>query len=511
MIQLDSSFYYSSNKFLFARHNNDLFVTVKFPISSQRLPLKLYKVISLPVPTSENVTSKMQATQLLSLADYFVITPHHDYFLSLNSQDLADCVHGTSILCFSNWPQSPITVPDCTMALFANNVQQVKELCNFRYIQNALNSNIIELSPTSVLLYNTPTIVLDCPEEKKVLKGCAFCVFHIPCRCSLSTNTLFFAPRLVSCYQGLSNFSVIHPVNLALLQQFFDESKLSNLFGNTYFPTPINMSIPEFIFYNHTMHDVLADDHKAHLNLKKIANAVKKDQKIFKSLAEPLLDGQIEIPQEWPNTSDIITLVSLSLAGICFVLCILLCIKVRKICTTLLILKEVHHASSQNVPSFIYRKPSSEETLEDTSEEFIEFTWVHASVIISVIVLVILLIVMYLLYKSKSQKGSIIALELTSGGNCVIVPITHLSLCPSYYVITKPIISDISVSTFPSCKVIAKWSEFSVTDKQTQTTIQVPQKFSVNPFLHYKLHNILKQPFRAYVIIIHNKYAFHLQ
>lgn len=51
-----------------------------------------------------------------------------------------------------------------------------------------------------------------------------------------------------------------------------------------------------------------------------------------------------------------------------------------------------------------------------------------ASVIISVIVFVIQLIVLYLLYKSKSQKGSAIALELTSDGNCVIVPITHFVL-----------------------------------------------------------------------------------
>ncbi|XP_062603682.1 uncharacterized protein LOC134265486, partial [Saccostrea cucullata] len=357
LVQLDASFYYSGGKFLFARHNNNLFITVKFPISSQRLPLNLYKVISLPVPTSENVTSKMQATQLLSLSDYFAITPHHDYFLSLNSKELTDCVHGTSILCYSNWAQSPITVPDCTMALFANDVRKIKELCNFRYLQNLLKSNILELSPTSVLLYNTPTVILDCPKEKKVLKGCAFCVVHIPCRCSLSTETLFFAPRLVNCYKSSSNFSVIHPVNLALLQEFFDESKLSHVFGNTYFPTPINMSIPEFVFYNHTMHDVLANDQKAHLNLKKIAKAVKNDQKIFKSLAEPLLDGQIEIPQEWPNTSDIITLVSLCLAGLCLIVCILLCIKVRKICTTLLILKEVQHASSKDIPSFIYRKP----------------------------------------------------------------------------------------------------------------------------------------------------------
>lgn len=130
----------------------------------------------------------MQETQLLFLSDYFAVTPHHDYFLPLNSQDLSNFVHGTSILCFPNWLPSPKTVSDCTMALFANNVQQVKEV-------------------------------------------------------------------------------------------------------------------------------FLAVDHKAPLNHKQIANAVKKDHKIFKSLAEPMLDGQIEIPQEWPNTSDIITLVAL-----CFVL-----------------------------------------------------------------------------------------------------------------------------------------------------------------------------------------------
>lgn len=53
------------------------------------------------------------------------------------------------------------------------------------------------------------------------------------------------------------------------------------------------MSVPEYIFYNHTIHDVLANDQKAHLNLKEIANAVKKYKKKIRPLVEPMLDGQI--------------------------------------------------------------------------------------------------------------------------------------------------------------------------------------------------------------------------
>ena len=71
------------------------------------------------------------------------------------------------ILCNFNIPLTPIAVPDCTMALFANNVKQVHKLCDFRFVPHLLKPNIVELSPTSVLLYNIKNLALDCPKEKK--------------------------------------------------------------------------------------------------------------------------------------------------------------------------------------------------------------------------------------------------------------------------------------------------------------------------------------------------------
>lgn len=101
---------------------------------------------------------------------------------------------------------------------------------------------------------------------------------------------------------------------------------------------------------------------------------------------------------------DIITLRldSSCLAGLCLVLYVVLCVKVRKINTTLLVLKEVQQASS-----FIYRKSVSVTPPNETADLLSEFTWVHASVIISVIVLVILLIVMYLSINQSLQKGQL--------------------------------------------------------------------------------------------------------
>lgn len=68
-----------------------------------------------------------------------------------------------------------------------------------------------------------------------------------------------------------------------------------------------------------------------------------------------------------------------------------------------------------------------------------------------------------------------------------MIPLVPLSLCPSYYTITIFSILDISASKFPSFYLEATWENFSVTNKQTKTTLTVPFKVTLNPFAHRKL------------------------
>ena len=142
-------------------------------------------------------------------------------------------------MCTNNIPLFPFTSPDCTLAIFLNNPKLVKRLCNFRFVQNVLKPNIIELTPTSVLVYKVKSLTLDCPKEQKVIPGCTFCIMNIPCKCSYSTSDLYLPPRLVTCYKSNVNGTTLHPFNLALLQEFFDETKLFNMLANTTFSNPV--------------------------------------------------------------------------------------------------------------------------------------------------------------------------------------------------------------------------------------------------------------------------------
>ena len=509
LTHLNPSYYYSNGKFMYARNHSSLYVTLKFPLSSFSHPLELYKAISLPVPVQHNSTSSLHATQLLTLPDYFAITPHHDLYVPLSSSDLINCQHDSIMLCDINLALRPITVPNCIMALFSNNRHQINNLCNFRFTQNLLKPNIIELTATSALVYNHKNLVLDCPEKKTIIPGCIFCIVNIPCRCSLSTAALYLSPRLVDCYNSSSSFTIVHPVNLALLQEFFDDSRLNSIFGDTKFPKPVNLSVPDFKFYNHSFSDIIANDHKMHLSLKKIAVAVKKDQKVFHNLAEPILDGLIGVPQTWPDFSAILGFSAIAISIFAIVLCIITFCKVKKLATSLLVLQQVQNAVSTTVPSFIFHIDTP--TTSSYSNFFTtEFSWIHASVIIGTIVFVLILIVLFLLLKYKSRKCTILALELTSGGKCVIVPIMNLSLCPSYYQLSKPHIRDVSLGRLPSRSLIVTWSPFHIVDKRSKVSVPVPSTFGLNILNYLKCRQILLQPFSAYVVVIHNNYAFYL-
>ena len=88
---------YTSNQFLLARQNNTLFMTIKLPISAQKDALKLFDVLSFPVPI--NTTSE-HATQLLSLPSHFAISANHEFYTTLSESEINKCTGDKHMYCF---------------------------------------------------------------------------------------------------------------------------------------------------------------------------------------------------------------------------------------------------------------------------------------------------------------------------------------------------------------------------------------------------------------------------
>ena len=178
--------------------------------------------------------------------------------------------------------------------------------------------------------------------------------------------------------------------------------------------------------------------------------------------------------------------------------------------TALLFLQRISQAKSQTPPSFIYKGRTSEPTDTSPFENFLksEFGWIHASVLLSITVIILLIIIFVIIYKKKANlESTFIALEITTGGSCVMVPILKLSLCPSYWKITTPTIRQLSLSTLSTRKLFATWDKFYITNRLTSQSIQVPSTISIDIFTWRKLKTILKQPFCAYVLVVHHGHS----
>lgn len=85
----------------------------------------------------------------------------------------------------------------------------------------------------------------------------------------------------------------------------------------------------------------MVDDRSFHLSLKKIAKAAKQDTMTFKSLEEPLLDGNIYLDSDYFDTKSIMLYVTIAGTVVSVIMCIVLIIQLRQMAAALIVLQRV--------------------------------------------------------------------------------------------------------------------------------------------------------------------------
>lgn len=494
----DPEYYYKHGKFVFGRFFNTIYLTLKFPISHEKFPLQLNQVISMPVPVNE---SSNHATHLLDLPEFIAITSHQQYYITLEKADIASCHDHQVHLCNFNKALIPVTQQSCIISLFANDKQMVNKLCDFRFRENLLNPTAIELSASSTLIYNTFNLVVDCPNNKTVIHGCSMCVVQLPCRCSITTQYWHLPPRLEKC-QLKSQIKIFHSVNLALLQQFFNDSKLLAIQANTMFSSSLHVQIPNFEIYKHDFQERLVADSQLHFSMKKMAQATKRDEKIFQTLSEPLLSGDIQLSSTWPTSNDILTYISFILAISASLVCIMLFLKHRQLMAMMTMMNQIQYTKAFET-NYIFEKTTTESPINIIDSIKENITWDHLIFAVNMILLM-LCISLVIQMRDTTKCGTTIILELTSGSTCVMIPLLTLSLCPSLLEISPPSsISNVFLNEWPSRILKADWTNFKVTNKLQYSTIEIPTGIKLSWMNRYRVMKVMRQPYMAYILLKH--------
>ena len=504
ILHVDPDFYYKSKLFVYAREAKKVYITLKFPISTLEANLDVFEVLTFPVPI--NQTSN-HATQLLDLPQYLAISVTENYYMTLTKSEWTNCHGQSNKLCPSQMPMIPISNPSCLPALYYKNKTDIRKYCDFRFRPEALKTSLTQIQPGEVLAYNISEFTLKCGNTVKTAKGCHFCVFQLPCNCEIHGEDIFLPPLLHNC-QNETEISQVHPVNLAILQHFFDPDNYDEIEANSMYSNKIPVNIPNFNLYKHRFSDLLASDNTDHLNLKRMVEAAKSDQKIYQSLTEPLLDGMIPLKQEDSFILYTVTGISGIMAFCAIIIAAAALNKIRSLTLLLITLQNSKkvEASNEYKGSFNYLTTPGPPTNSCSLNEVIINMPLYQT--LPYCILGLFLLGIFINFVKNRKKHTSVHLEIISAKRCATLKILDLMMCPSYWHFTATqTLTNIEIKGVMGSQLFIDWGDLMVTNLNTKLDIKLPATIILMPWQTMQLHKILVKPFKAYLIISHNDLA----
>ena len=497
---------YSTKNFFWTYHENSLYITIKFPILSPQSKLEVYKVYSVPVPLNDSST---HATQLLDLPKYVAFGSDHQYY-TFPAEHMFD--KGILNAQKHNLPLYPASESTCITAIFFQSKQDIKKLCDFRVRLNAVKSNIIHINKGQYLLSNISDIFLSCPSGVSRVPGCAFCIYSVPCHCDISTDRIYFPPRLNHCVDNITTTSKSHTVNLAVLLHFYQESQFPQLLADTTFHSSPAVPSLNMQVYQHEMSKVITADKSNDLSLEKMATAVKQNKQVFQTLADPILDSLTNFGiEDTFSLTAILTYADTAACALLFLVSAFLLYQLRSVrrAQALILVQLTHKARSYPtfnlIPTTTPAPPSLPEilTCHDNFDSY-------------AVIAVCVLLICFLIYRyvTRSTKQAILGLEITSGENCSVVQLAKVPFCPKFY----HCLASQNFSAFEIKGVLFptfRWNPGNLTiiNFLDNSNLSIPTEISVSILQGLKLRRILLsgRNIFAFVVCKHGQHAFHMK
>ena len=490
---------YSDPKFHWTFTKSSLYITYYFPLSSSIPDLTLYKIHNIPVPLDNNSS---HVTVLTNLRNYLALSNDQHYFTYFDNYpgskhsnfiDASD----TSVPLFS------IAQSSCITALFFEHRQAVKELCQYKVKVNAIQPEIQHIENGRYLVVNTSELLLNCPSGRKRHDGCQFCMMKIPCQCDITTITTYFPPRLNDCYEN--EVSILHPVNLAVLMHLKELRELNHISVTAAYKEMPKSVMLDVKLFSHNFSQFVAQDADNTLSLKKVVDSVKQDKYVFRSLAEPILDQLFEKDNEFDYLSwnAIVMYVD---TGVLFIVCVSLVyivFRLNNMHANYIALATV--AKAESLELF----PTTPSTTNPTVHVVTEVD--NRILYVLLTLAVITLIFIALKYLIRKVRHATLALEITDGHNCVVVPLIYVPYYPKFYHLQTD-------NNFKAFKVtgwlypLLRWQANSLTISHLldDTRLAIPQVVDLSWFTALKLRRSIRKPFYAYLICEHATHACYM-
>lgn len=492
---------YKDVPFIWTSKHHQIYITVKLPLVAPMTSLDVFRINYFAVPL--NATTN-HATKLMETHKYIALSTDQLYYAFPEENMIQNSYIDAQTY---DLPLHPVVQPSCLSAVYFDNKAAIQEKCDFRVLLHDIKPQVKHLHNGQYLISNVDNIFLTCNTGLQRHDGCRFCVFTVPCLCDVATTQFYFPPRLAHCSSENDTATMLHPVNLAIMLNFYKQEDILHVEADKMYKEIPLTNIPPIHMFAHNLSEILANDKMDDMSLKRIAQSVKREDQVYQSLAEPVLESLQTLIQgdDFPWTT-ILTIIN-------SVLIILTCsamgyvyYKTRVLHAALLAVAtlptKVATMGIQVVPTTTI-VPST--TVGQTPQQDNTVSYIIIGLVITV------LIFMLYRYLTKISIRATIALEISNGTECVMVPLIHIPHCPKFYHCQAETgFSDMRVNGW--LKPVFSWNKgnLHITHLLDRSRPEVPEQIPVSIMTACKLRRLFRGTMYAYLMATHAKYVFQL-
>jgi hypothetical protein len=291
---------YESRNFDYARRGLDLFIWIKIPYTRLQ-KLNLYRLHTFPVsvPGDQGLV-----TQLKDMPKYILGESARTMIGELIEEPKQPVVDTEQV----RWHDS--VHRSCLSELWQDRPKGVAELCDFAVRRKTIEPTYLRLGKGRYVVSNLTDIHSSCngePHTPSTGSTCAPCLITLSCGCSLSTNEAVLSAARSDCESRNATVDVLHSVNLAVLQSFYDLANVSLTGNKLNKPASLREAQPlKLPFFGDGTAKLLAADESTSYSLRRLTDSLKNDTIILHTPAEAVLKELLSHPlmtgrPDWSN------------------------------------------------------------------------------------------------------------------------------------------------------------------------------------------------------------------
>ena len=493
--------YYKFHDFMISRRGRNILIHVSVPLGPLATPLYLYQVQILPMVTPG---SPEHATVLIDTPKYLAYHHSSPYFLEFDerpavSQSKLLFLEDTSAV------MQPVYQSSCLMSILQDNVTRVPMFCRFAVVTDSIKPRVLSLDRKHVLLVNASEVRIRCWNEPERNISCSgSCRVLLPCNCSLESTHGHVPSRLQGCISARVPV-VLHAINLPLLQEFFKESELSELYSNTLLPDPMKIFVPALKIFKANVSHQIEEDKKARFELNRLVNLTKHDKEAYGSVAHSMVNDWQDYNSRtfeldfnlfsWKSWG--LILVGL-MAVVGFGLSVLLSYKMRMMMATMTTLSL--GARVHAVPTELnYFTPTMRPSNKTDVFQFFNLSpdlTLDITVVLLLVVIVLVVLVKGLRGHKKSLYEFDLFLHVGRGTSGCQIWLKSFKLEPIFYTFSaNHFVDSLQVMGYFWPQLLITWSTLKIRSDITNETYKLPNTVSLTWKQAWFLRKILRKSF----------------